>query len=97
MLFDGIHVLVRKKYFGPEVPGPWRLLPLALGVDPMKLGPLFAGVGVLWLSGAVALWLYPEQASYLIATAAILSLWYIKFGTLLSLIALAILGANALG
>src|SRR4051812_37681062 len=32
MVFDGIHVLLRGKYFGPDKPGPWSHLFTALGI-----------------------------------------------------------------
>jgi len=49
MIVDGVHVMLRGKYIGPEKPGPWSILFVKLGVDPFRLGPLFVAFGVLWI------------------------------------------------
>ncbi len=62
MLFDGLHVLRTGKYFGPDMPGPLQMLPKALGLDPFRLGPLFDGLGLVWLGCALGLLTVPERA-----------------------------------
>jgi hypothetical protein len=84
MLFDGVHVMLRGKYFGPEKPGPWSAIFRAAGVDPFRLGPLFVAMGVMWLTLLIAtLWgLRWGWWGALIVAAA--SLWYLPLGTALS-------------
>lgn len=38
MLFDGIHVLLKGKYIGPEKPGPWANLFYKLNIDYLNWG-----------------------------------------------------------
>ena len=91
MLFDGIHVLRFCKYFGSDIPGPWRLLPQALGIDPFSFGPVFVVLGFGWLASAIGIVVSPILFFWPLLVIALLTLWYIKVGTTLSLIALAIL------
>jgi hypothetical protein len=91
MLFDGIHVLLKGKYFGPDKPGPWSLLFTRLGIDPFKLGPLFILFGLLWLAGLALVLTGKPWALYASGAVAIASLWYLPLGTLLSLVYLALL------
>jgi len=39
MLLDGIYVMLKGKYVGPEKPGPWSTLFYKLKVDVFNLGP----------------------------------------------------------
>ena len=95
MIFDGIHVLLRGKYFGPERPGPWSVPFTRVGVNPFSLGPLFVALGVLWLVFAVAALTEHGWGRTGGAVIAIASLWYFPLGTILSLIYLALLYATA--
>jgi hypothetical protein len=97
MIFDGIHVLVRGKYFGPDRPGPWSVPFARLGVNPFSLGPLFIGIGVLWLAFAVAALAGLRWGRGGGAAIAIASLWYFPLGTILSLMYLALLFATRAG
>jgi len=45
MLLDGIFVMIKGKYIGPEKPGPWSNLFYKLNIDIFKLGPLFIVLG----------------------------------------------------
>ena len=91
MVFDGVHVLAVGKYFGPDKPGPWSDLVSALGVDPFALGPVFIGLGLLWLAFAVGAALKRADARQLGLLASALTLWYLPFGTLVALIVLVLL------
>jgi hypothetical protein len=86
MLFDGVHVLVRGKYFGPDKPGPWSALVARVGVDPFKLGPLFIALGALWLICLIAALLGKTWGWSGAAAAAVASLWYFPLGTFLALV-----------
>jgi hypothetical protein len=86
MMFDGIYVLLHGKYVGPEKPGPWASLIGATGVDVFKLGPLFVVFGIAWLVFAGAIF---SEASWARAFGLVLSaltLWYLPFGTLISIV-----------
>ncbi|TSA38728.1 MAG: hypothetical protein D4R64_01940 [Porphyromonadaceae bacterium] len=50
MLTDGIYVLLKGKYIGPDKPGPWATLFYKLNIDVFKLGPLSILFGVVWLT-----------------------------------------------
>jgi hypothetical protein len=91
MLFDGLHVLLKGKYFGPDKPGPWSLLFIRLGIDPFKLGPLFILLGLLWLAGLALVFTGKPWALYAAGAVAIASLWYLPVGTLLSVVYLVLL------
>jgi hypothetical protein len=56
MLLDGLYVMFKGKYIGPEKPGPWANLFYKLDVNVFKLGPLFIIFGLLWLAWLYALW-----------------------------------------
>ncbi len=89
MLFDGVHVLRHGKYFGPDLPGPWRHLPEALGIDPLRMGPVFVVLGALWLLAAAVFLVTGSRLP--LAGCAILGLWYLPVGTALSLATLALI------
>ena len=94
MIFDGIHVMVRGKYFGPEKPGPWSLLFAKLGVDPFSVGPLFILLGVLWLVFLVAMLAGQPWGWYGAVVVAAASLWYLPLGTVLSVVYVGLLVAG---
>jgi hypothetical protein len=85
MIIDGIHVMLRGKYIGPEKPGPWSALFVKLGVDPFRLGPMFIALGVLWLVFLAATLADQTWGKYGAAAIAIASLWYLPLGSVLSL------------
>ncbi|MGN6417419.1 MAG: hypothetical protein ACTHMC_08005 [Pseudobacter sp.] len=91
MLLDGLFVLLKGKYIGPEKPGPWSGLFYKLNIDVFKLGPLFIIFGLLWL-----IWMYGlltnQHWAYIFGILiSIFTLWYLPLGTLLSVIILVIL------
>jgi hypothetical protein len=91
MLFDGIYVMLKGKYFGPEKPGPWANIFYKLNVDVFKLGPLFIIFGLLWLTWLYAFWSHQTWAYFFGIIISIISLWYLPVGTLFSIIILILL------
>lgn len=91
MLLDGIFVMSKGKYIGPEKPGPWASLFYQLEINVFKLGPLFILFGLLWLGWIFTLWTNHPRAFPFGILLCILTLWYLPFGTLFSFIILAVL------
>lgn len=91
MLADGIFVLLRGKYIGPEKPGPWANIFYRINVDVFKLGPLFVVYGIVWLLFIVGLWNSQSWTYPLGIAVSILTLWYLPAGTVLSIAVLLIL------
>jgi hypothetical protein len=91
MLIDGISVLANGKYIGPEKPGPWASLISLAGIDVFKLGPLFISFGVAWLIFVGALFSDATWARSFGVVLSIATLWYLPFGTLISVVVLAAL------
>src|SRR5215208_2696307 len=90
MIFDGVHVMVRGKYFGPEKPGPWSVLFSRMGIDPFRLGPMFVLLGVLWIVFLIAMLRGETWGWYGAVVVAVATLWYLPVGTVLSLLYLAL-------
>ena len=88
MLIDGIHVIAKGKYIGPEKPGPWASLIELTGVDVFKLGPLFVLFGIAWLAFVAGLFGNAAWARNFGIVLSILTLWYLPFGTLISIVVL---------
>jgi len=91
MLLDGIFVLLKGKYIGPEKPGPWANLFYKLNINVFKLGPLFIILGLLWLIWLYGIWTNQSWSYTLGILVSVLTLWYLPIGTVLSIIILAIL------
>ena len=91
MLADGIFVLSRGKYIGPEKPAPWANIFYRINVDVFKLGPLFVVFGIAWLLFIVGLWNSQSWTYPLGIAISILTLWYLPAGTVLSIAVLLIL------
>ena len=94
MLLDGIHVLIKGKYMGPEKPGPWANLFYRFKVNVFKLGPLFITFGIAWLILVYGLWTNQAWVNELGIIISLLTLWYIKVGTVISLITISLLLFN---
>ena len=91
MLIDGLYVMFKGKYIGPEKPGPWAEIFYNLNVNVFKLGPLFVAVGLLWLVWLYSLWT-DQSWSYMFGIIiSILTFWYLPVGTLFSVIILLVL------
>jgi hypothetical protein len=93
MLFDGMHRLLTGSYFGGQL-GPWAALVSAVGINPASMAPVFVVLGALWLVGGVALPFRARWSTGLLIAVSVISLAYLVFGTILSLIALVILLMN---
>ena len=91
MLADGIFVLLKGKYIGPAKPGPWSKLFTSCGINVFNLGPLFILFGLCWLVFLAGLWLNQSWAYLLGIVISVLTLWYLPFGTFISLILLILL------
>ena len=96
MVFDGVHVLLRGKYFGPERPGPWSVPFVKLGVDPFAMGPLFIALGAAWLVCLIALMSGQAWGWWGAVIVALETLWYAPLGTVLALVYLALLWLTSL-
>jgi hypothetical protein len=88
MLLDGIYVMVKGKYIGPEKPGPWAELFYNFKIDVFALGPLFILFGLAWFIWIYAFITRRHWAFGYGCTICVLTLWYLPVGTLLSLIIL---------
>ena len=93
MLFDGTHHLLTGSYFGGRL-GPWADLVAILGIAPGALAPVFIILGAAWLIGAFALLFGLRWSRPLLVVLSVISLVYLIFGTVLSLVSLAILFAR---
>lgn len=91
MLMDGIFVLIKGKYIGPEKPGPWANLFYKLNIDVFKLGPLFIILGLLWVTWVFALWTNQAWAYTFGLSISILTLWYLPIGTIFAIITILLL------
>jgi hypothetical protein len=88
MIFDGIHVLQTGKYFGPEKPGPWSEIAVRVGIDPLKMGPVFILIGAMWAAFIAGLVFHQPWAFAMGIIACIATLWYLPIGTVLSILLL---------
>lgn len=91
MLFDGLHVLRKGKYFGPEKPGAWSKIVARLGIDPFAIGPVFVVLGLIWLIAGVGLLVSESWAWLALMLTAVATLWYVKVGTVISLLVIGLL------
>lgn len=88
MAVDGAYVMMNGKYIGPERPGPWAALFGVTGIDVFKLGPLFVVYGLAWLlfAGSLAAGFGGSRVFGIVLS--VLTLWYLPFGTLISIVVL---------
>ena len=91
MLLDGIFVLLKGKYIGPPKPGPWANLFYKLDMNVFKLGPLFILFGLIWVVFIFGFWTNQSWAYILGLIISVLTLWYLPFGTLISIFILVVL------
>jgi hypothetical protein len=90
MIFDGMHRLHVGSYFGGRL-GPWAALVSAVGISPGSMAPVFVVLGALWLVAGVAFLCRARVATALVIAVSVISLAYLVFGTILSLLALTLL------
>ncbi len=91
MFADGIYVLINGKYIGPEKPGPWANLFYQLNIDVFKLGPLFILYGLAWFIFIFSFHTNQSWAYIYAIVLSLLTLWYLPFGTLISILILLLL------
>ncbi len=91
LLFDGLHVLLKGKYFGPPEPGPWASVVKLLGINPFSLGVPFLLLGLLWFLSSYAVFSQQSWSAVSALVAAIGTIWYLPFGTVVSVLVLALL------
>lgn len=91
MLIDGIHVLLKGKYIGPEKPGPWANLFYKLNINVFNLGPLFICIGLLWLIWLFGFWTQQTWSYTFGIFVCVTTLWYLPVGTLFSVVILLLL------
>jgi hypothetical protein len=91
MLLDGIYVMLKGKYIGPEHPGPWASIFYRLNIDVFRLGPVFVIFGLAWLIWLSALWANRSLAYPMGIVIAVMTLWYLPAGTFISLVVLVVL------
>jgi hypothetical protein len=91
MFVDGVFVMLKGKFIGPEKPGPWAHFFYKLNIDVLKLGPVFITYGVLWLLWVYALWTNQSWTYIFGLLISLFTIWYLPVGTLFSLIIIFIL------
>ncbi len=99
LAFDGAHALVTGDYVTPRSGphagqlGPWSKLLTAMGLDPRSLFVkwLHLVIGTAWLAAIVAFAFRVRRAWGAMLVGAIAGLWYLPFGTLISLIVIGLL------
>lgn len=97
--FDGAFALLTGDYVTPSTGpyagqlGPWATMMMATGVDPRStlIRVLFLLYGVGWLVVIAAFATRRRWAWAAMVAAAVCSLWYLPFGTLLGLIQISLL------
>ncbi len=91
MIFDGCHVIKKGKYFGPPTPGSWSKVVARFGINPFSLGPLFVALGLLWFISSIGVVFGMSWGWLSLLATSIATLWYIKIGTVISIITLLLL------
>lgn len=91
MLIDGIHVIVKGKYIGPEEPGPWSLPFKKFKLNVFRLGPLFLLYGLFWIYWLYLYWRAPVEATRFGLILSFFTLWYFPVGSFCSLLIFIIL------
>ena len=91
MLGDGIYVLGHGKYIGPDTPGLWASLFKSAKINVFHLGPLFICFGIGWLLYVISIFTNARWSKQAGIFMSVLTLWYLPFGTICSLIILVIL------
>lgn len=99
MAFDGGRALVTGDYVTPKSGrhagqlGPWSGVVSGVGVDPRStlMKSVFLGYGIAWLAVIGAFVAGSSWAWYGMFVAAVGSLWYLPFGTLLGVLQIVLL------
>lgn len=101
MAYDGTRALVKGDYVTPKTGqfagqlGPWSKLVSKVGLEPRStlMKSIFSAYGFLWLIVIVCFALRLPWAWSAMLLAALGALWYLPFGTLLSLLQVLLLMA----
>jgi len=95
MIIDAIHRFVVGDFFriGGQL-GPWAVLVSAVGIDPLSMGPVFLVIGVALVAAASLLLLRHPWGDMLVLAFAVGTLWYLLFGTISSVIQIALIVAS---
>ena len=91
MLSDGLHALITGRYFAPGgQSAPWATVVAAAGINPFSPGVKASLVilGAAFLLAAAAYAFYKRRSGFALGTVAVLTLWYLPLGTILSLVVL---------
>jgi hypothetical protein len=99
LAFDGSRALIVGDYVTPGSGpyagqlGPWSKLVSAIGIEPRStfMKSVHLGLGVLWLVMTIGFVLRLPWARPGMLAGAVLSLWYLPFGTLVGLIQIVLL------
>lgn len=94
MLFDGLHALFTGDYVTPSTGeyagklGPWAGLIQGIGIDPRSafMKSVFVVYGLFWILSVAGFLFKVGQAWFGLLALSIFSLWYIPFGTVISLV-----------
>ena len=88
LIFDGVHVLVKGKYFGQQDPGSWASAVKLLGINPFSLGVPFIILGLIWFISSYGVFRHQSWGVLSAFVVAIMSAWYLPFGTVISVLVL---------
>ncbi len=88
MIFNSSYALLNGRYFGSSELGLWADLLDIVGIDPFSFAPGFLALGILWLVSCFMVIFLAKWWRQFVSTTAVLSVWYIPFGTFLSLVAI---------
>jgi len=99
LAFDGTHGLVTGDYVTPKSGkyagqlGPWSKLVSAAGIEPRStlMKSIHVAIGVIWLAVIVCFVLRLPWSWGAMLACAILGVWYLPFGTLLSVVQIILL------
>ncbi len=104
LAFDGGHALVTGDYVTPSSGryagqlGPWSKLVSGLGIDPRStlMKTIHLVLGVTWVAIIICFALGVSWAWWGMLICAIAGLWYLPFGTLLSIVQIVLLALPSL-
>ena len=99
LAFDGLHAFARGDYVTPRSGahagrlGPWAQVVSAVGIEPRStpMKSVHVVLGAAWLVAAAGFLLHASWSWRALFLCAIASLWYLPFGTMMSLAALVLL------
>ncbi len=104
LAFDGAYALISGDYVTPRsgphagALGPWSKLFTAIGIDPRSavVKSLHLIIGIAWLGATLLFALGVRRAWLAMMLCAVAALWYLPFGTLISLVVIGLLFVPAL-